>query len=366
MRKGIAISLMVPFLVMFSLSKAAALKLVTYVFDGETRIGAVVGKNVIDLNRAYRALLKQWGDPRPRAMAKAIVPRDMVRFLQGEERSMKAAGEAVAFVQDQPAATMRAEGVLKDLKAVKLKAPIPRPTKITLMGFNYRAHAAEMLEKVPEVPLLFSAYPSAVNGPGGPIVIPKGSEKPDYEAEFGVVIGKRGKNVPPEKAMDYIAGYLIVNDGTDRTWQRKTSQYLIGKTIDTFKVMGPYLVTKDEIPDPHKLAIKLWVNGELRQDSNTGLQVFRIWDVVSYMSNIWTLEPGDVLSTGTARGVGHKRKPPVYLKHGDRIRIEITGLGVLEIPVVAQKGPQVGEPARQPEERVLEQLKGLFEGLRKK
>lgn len=317
--------------------KVEALKLVTYAFDGEMRIGAVVGKSVIDLNRAYRALLEDRGDPRPRAMAKAIVPPDMVQFLQGEERSMEAAKQAVAFVEKQPAATMRAEGILKDLKAVTLKAPIPTPTKITLMGFNYRAHAAEMLEKVPEVPLLFGAYPSAMNGPGGPIVIPKGSETPDYEAEFGVVIGKRGKNVPPDKAMDHIAGYLIVNDGTDRAWQRKTSQYLIGKTIDTFKVMGPYLVTKDEIPDPHKLAIKLWVNGELRQDSNTELQVFKIWDVVSYMSNIWTLEPGDVLSTGTPVGVGHSRKPPVYLKPGDRIRIEITGLGVLEFPVVAQK-----------------------------
>ncbi|MFQ5902155.1 MAG: fumarylacetoacetate hydrolase family protein, partial [Candidatus Binatia bacterium] len=165
---------------------------------------------------------------------------------------------------------------------------------------------------------------------------PKGSKKPDYEAEFGVVIGKRGKNVPADKAMDYIAGYIIVNDGTDRFWQKRTSQYLIGKTVDTFKVMGPYLVTKDEIPDPHKLSIKLWVNNELRQKSNTSLQVFKIWDVVSYMSNIWTLEPGDVLSTGTPKGVGHKRKPPVYLKPGDQVRIEISGLGVLKYSVAAQ------------------------------
>lgn len=338
MGKGIAICVMVvlSFLTLV-VPKAEALKLVTYVFDGETRIGAVVGKNVIDLNRAYLAVLQKRKDPRPRAMAKAIVPRDMVRFLQGEERSMKAAKEAVAFAQKQPAARMRAEGVLKDLKAVRLKAPIPRPTKITLMGFNYKAHAAEMLEKVPEVPLLFSAYPSAVNAPGAAIVIPKGSEKPDYEAEFGVVIGKRGKNVPPDKAMDYVAGYLIVHDGTDRGWASRTSQFLVGKAVDTFKVMGPYLVTKDEIPSPHKIDIKLSLNGELRQESNTGLQVFKIWDVIAYMSNIWTLEPGDVLSTGTPPGVGHKRKPPVYLKDGDRIRIEITGLGVLKIPVVAAK-----------------------------
>lgn len=323
-------------LVLFS-PKAQALRLVTYAYDGETRIGAVHDGKVIDLNRAYRALLQQQGDPRPVAMAEAIVPPRMVEFLEGEERSMNAAKEAVAFARKESASRMRAAGILKDIKAVRLKAPIPRPPKITLMGFNYRAHAAEMLEKVPEVPMLFSAYSSAVNGPGGPVVIPEGSEKPDYEAEFGVVIGKRGKNVPPDKAMDYIAGYLIVNDGTDRVWQFRTKQYLIGKTVDTFKVLGPYIVTKDEIPDPHSLSIKLWVNNELRQDSNTNLQVYKIWDVVSYMSNIWTLEPGDVLSTGTPKGVGHKLKPPVYLKSGDKVRIAISGLGELNYSVATEK-----------------------------
>lgn len=319
----------------FPRSQAEALKLVTYSFDGDTRIGAVVDDAVVDLNRAYRALLAQQGDPRPRAMADAIVPPAMVAFLRGEERSMKAAKDAVAFAAKQPASEMRAKGILKDLEAVTLEAPIPKPPKITLMGFNYRAHAAEMLEKVPEVPMLFSAYPSSVNASGRSIVIPKGSEKPDYEAEFGVVIGKRGKYVSPDKAMDHVAGYVIVNDGTDRAWQTKTTQYLIGKTVDTFKVIGPYLVTKDEIADPHSLSIKLWVNGELRQDSNTSLQVFKIWDVVSYMSNIWTLEPGDILSTGTPRGVGHRHKPPVYLKPGDQVRIEIAGLGRLEYTVGA-------------------------------
>ena len=320
----------------FPLSKAEALKLVSYGFEGQTRIGAVVDDSVIDLNSAYASLLQEQGDPRPRAMANAVVPPDMVEFLQGEERSMKAARDAVAFAQQQPAPAMRAAGILRDLKAVKLNAPIPRPPKITLMGFNFRAHADEMLEKVPESPMLFSAYPSAMNGPGGPVVIPKAATKPDYELEFGVVIGKRGKNVSPDKAMDYVAGYIIVNDGTERVWQRKTTQYLIGKTVDTFKVMGPYIVTKDEIADPHNLAMKLWVNGQLRQESNTSLQVFKIWDVIAYMSTIWTLEPGDVLSTGTPRGVGHKQKPPVYLKPGDQVRLEITGLGVLEYSVTAE------------------------------
>jgi acylpyruvate hydrolase len=316
-------------------SRADALKLVTYAYEGETRIGAVTDGQVIDLNRAYEALLREQGDPRVRPMAQAIVPPDMLEFLEGEKRSMEAAREAAAFAQRQPADQMRKLGILRDVAAVQLKAPIPRPTKITLMGFNYRAHAEEMLENVPKHPLLFGAYASGVNGPGFPIAIPEGSEKPDYEAEFGVVIGKRGKNVSPGEAMDYVAGYMIVNDVTDRAWQTRTSQYLIGKSVDKFKVMGPYLVTKDEIADPHQLAIKLWVNDELRQDSNTGLQVFKISDVVAYMSTFWTLEPGDVLSTGTPAGVGDRHKPPVYLKPGDTVRIEITGLGTLENRVVA-------------------------------
>jgi len=316
-------------------SRADALRLVTYGYQGETRIGAVADDQVIDLNRAYEALLREQGDPRPEAMAEAIMPSEMLGFLEGAERSVEAANEAVAFAQKQPADEAREQGMVRDAAAVQLKAPIPRPTKITLMGFNYRAHAEEMLEDVPEHPLLFAAYPSVVNGPNSPIVIPEGSETPDYEAEFGVVIGKAGRNVSADEAMDHVAGYVIVNDATDRAWQSRGSQYLIGKSVETFKVMGPYLVTKDEIADPHDLAIKLWVNDELRQDSNTSLQVFKIWDVISYMSTFWTLEPGDVLSTGTPPGVGHGREPPVYLEPGDQIRIEISGLGVLESPVVA-------------------------------
>jgi acylpyruvate hydrolase len=316
-------------------TRADALRLVTYAYQGETRIGAVADDQVIDLNRAYEGLLREQGDPRPEAMAEAIVPPEMLGFLEGQERSMAAAHEAVAFAQKQPADEAREQGMVRDVSAVHLKAPIPRPTKITLMGFNYRAHAEEMLEDVPEHPLLFAAYPSVVNGPNSPIVIPEGSETPDYEAEFGVVIGKAGRNVSPDEAMEHVAGYVIVNDGTDRAWQSRGSQYLIGKSVETFKVIGPYLVTKDEIADPHDLDIKLWVNDELRQDSNTSLQVFKIPDVVAYMSTFWELEPGDVLSTGTPPGVGHGREPPVYLEPGDEIRIEISGLGTLENPVVA-------------------------------
>lgn len=195
-------------------TRADALRLVTYAYQGETRIGAVADDQVIDLNRAYEGLLREQGDPRPEAMAEAIVPAEMLGFLEGEERSMAAANEAIAFAQKQPEDEAREQGIVRDLSTVQLKAPIPRPTKITLMGFNYKAHAEEMLEDVPEHPLLFAAYPSVVNGPNSPIVIPEGSETPDYEAEFGVVIGKAGRNVSPDEAMEHVAGYVVVNDGT--------------------------------------------------------------------------------------------------------------------------------------------------------
>jgi acylpyruvate hydrolase len=332
MTKAAILLVGVVLITVFGSSGAEALKLVTYASEGETRLGAVVGAKVIDLNRAHRALLEEQGEPRAKALADAIVPPDMLEFLQGEARSMKAAEEAVAFALARPAS-----GLVKDLARVRLKAPVPRPTKLTLMALNYRAHAAEMLAQVPPIPTLFAAYPSAVIGPDDPIVIPTGTDMPDYEAELGVVIGKRGKRVSSGQAMDYVAGYVIVNDVTARDWQERTSQFLPGKTPDTFKAMGPYLVTRDEVPDSHRLDIRLWVNNELRQESNTALQVFKVPEVIAYMSTIWTLEPGDVLSTGTPPGVGHARTPPAYLKPGDRVRIEVSGLGVLENPVSGER-----------------------------
>jgi len=239
MKRTLLSGVVIVFFLGFIPLEAEALKLVTYTFEGEARLGALLDDKVIDLNRAYRALLQQRGDPRAKAMADAFVPSNMLEFLQGEERSMEAAKEAVAFVQREDSSKLRAESILRDLKAVQLKAPIPRPPKITLMGLNYRAHAAEMQQELPKFPMLFGAYSSAVIAPGEPLVIPQGAEKPDYEAELGVVIGKRGRHIPPEKAMDYVAGYLIVNDATARDWQQRTAQFLIGKTPDTFKPMGP-------------------------------------------------------------------------------------------------------------------------------
>jgi len=295
----------------------------------------MVDNQVIDLNTAYRCLLENRGEPRPEETAEAMVPADMLGFLGGGERALAAAAETVAFVSRTDKKTLEDKGWCCPLESVVLQAPVPRPRKLILLGLNYKDHAEEAKMKIPEVPTLFSKYPSSVIGPGEPIRIPKVSHMIDYEGEFAFVIGKQGKDIPKEKALDYVAGYTIMNDVSCRDYQMKTGQWMVGKTFDTFAPMGPYLVLRGEIPDPHNLELALYLNGERMQHSNTKYLIFKIPDLVAYMSQVFTLEPGDVISTGTPSGVGFARKPPVFLKPGDKVRIEITGLGVLENPVAA-------------------------------
>ncbi len=219
----------------------------------------------------------------------------------------------------------------------KLLAPIPRPPKIICIGLNYRDHAAESNLPVPETPTVFSKYATSVIGPGEPIVLPKNSTKPDYEAEFAVVIGRRGRHIPEERWYDYVFGYTIVNDVSARDFQMATSQWMIGKTFDTFCPMGPAIVTPDEIKDPHNLAISLSIGGELLQNSNTGNMIFNVPRIVAYLSSVFTLEPGDVIATGTPAGVGFARKPPRWLQPGEEVHVAIEGIGELVNPVVAEQ-----------------------------
>jgi 2-keto-4-pentenoate hydratase/2-oxohepta-3-ene-1,7-dioic acid hydratase in catechol pathway len=219
----------------------------------------------------------------------------------------------------------------------QLLAPIPRPPKLICIGLNYRDHAEEARMSIPEVPTVFAKFPTAVIGPGHPIVLPKNSTRPDYEAEFAVVIGKRGRHVPEDRWRDYVFGYTIVNDVSARDFQMATSQWMIGKTFDTFAPMGPAIVTADEIPDPHNLAISLALTGEVMQNSNTGNLIFQVPQLIAYLSSVFTLEPGDVIATGTPAGVGFARKPPRWLKPGDEVRVRVEGLGELFNPVVAEK-----------------------------
>ena len=219
---------------------------------------------------------------------------------------------------------------------MSLCAPIPRPPKIVCIGLNYRDHAAETKMAIPEVPTVFSKYATSVTGHRRPIVLPGNSAKPDYEAEFAVVIGKGGRHIPEQAWREHVFGYTIVNDVSARDFQMATSQWMMGKTFDTFAPMGPVIVTADEIADPHNLHISLRLNGEVLQDSNTSNLIFGVGKLIAYLSSVFTLEPGDIISTGTPAGVGFARKPPVWLKPGDEVEVEIEGIGTLINPVIAE------------------------------
>jgi 2-keto-4-pentenoate hydratase/2-oxohepta-3-ene-1,7-dioic acid hydratase in catechol pathway len=216
-------------------------------------------------------------------------------------------------------------------------APVPRPGKLICIGLNYRDHAKESNMPLPEKPVVFSKFSSAVIAPGEPVVIPRTSEKVDYEAELAVVVGRRGKNVSADRAYDYVLGYTAFNDVTARDFQFADGQWQRGKSCDTFAPMGQAIVTTDAITDPHKLSIQLTLNGEIMQDSNTDQLIFGVPRLIEFISQSITLEPGDVIATGTPSGVGFARKPPVFLKPGDEMQVLIEGIGGLGNPVVAEQ-----------------------------
>jgi 2-keto-4-pentenoate hydratase/2-oxohepta-3-ene-1,7-dioic acid hydratase in catechol pathway len=222
------------------------------------------------------------------------------------------------------------------LASVSLTAPIPRPPKVICVGLNYRDHAIESRMEIPKVPTIFCKFSTAVIGPGENIVLPRNSTQPDYEAEFAFIIGKGGRHIAPERWQEYIFGYTNLNDVSARDFQMATTQWIMGKTFDTFCPMGPWVVTADEISDPHSLDIKISVNGETLQSSNTRHLIFRIPDLIVHLSSVFTLEPGDVVSTGTPAGVGFARKPPRFLKPGDEVVVEVEGLGALRNSVIAE------------------------------
>jgi 2-keto-4-pentenoate hydratase/2-oxohepta-3-ene-1,7-dioic acid hydratase in catechol pathway len=227
-----------------------------------------------------------------------------------------------------------AEAILPFAKT-KLMAPIPRPPKLLCVGLNYRDHAIESKMEIPKVPTIFNKFSTSIIGPGDDIILPKTSEKPDYEAEFAFIIGQGGRHIPAEKWQDHVFGYTIINDVSARDYQMATTQWLMGKTFDTFCPMGPWMVTADEIEDPHALDIKMTINGEVLQNSNTRELIFRIPDLIAYLSSVMTLESGDIVSTGTPAGVGLGHNPPRWLRPGDECVISIAGIGELRNPVVA-------------------------------
>ena len=287
------------------------MKLVTFVRDGKTCFGALHPKaddRVVDL-----------GQVEPR------LPSDLVAFLKGGEE---------ARVMAEKALDMTPASMALPLSDVELKAPVPRPGKIMCIGLNYRDHAEEAGVEVPDYPTVFAKYPNCIIGAGEPIIIPKDSRQVDYEGELAVVIGRRGRRISEAEAPNYIAGYAPFNDVSARDFQHRTSQWTIGKTFDTFGPMGPALVTPDEVLDPHNLNLRVSIGAEILQSSNTRNLIFSVYSLIAYLSAVMTLEPGDIISTGTPGGVGGARRPPRFLKAGEVVRVEIEGLGVLENPVV--------------------------------
>jgi acylpyruvate hydrolase len=317
------------------------MKLVTFEHRGVQRVGLLDQERVIDVNRAYARLLTHQGSPRASALADALVPADMIGVLEAGAQALDGIREAAGNVREELDSgkisdQLRRQGVVFTLGEVQIKAPIPRPRKLILLGLNYRDHAEETGQAIPEVPTLFAKYSTSVVGPGEAILIPRVTEQIDYEAEFAFVIGTRGQHISREHALDYVAGYTIINDVSARDYQFATSQWMVGKTFDTHCPMGPALILKDEIPDPHNLDLSLSIGGEVLQRSNTRQLIFKIPETVEYLARIMTLEPGDVISTGTPAGVGFTRKPPRWLRAGETVRVEIAGLGVLENPVAKE------------------------------
>jgi acylpyruvate hydrolase len=315
------------------------MRLITYQREDQARTGAQLDEQVVDLNRAYRAVLQHTGDDDELVVADARVPTDMIGLLRGGDTSLRAAQQAVAFARSQlevSGKTLNRQGIVYATDDISLLPPVVRPGKVICLGLNYRDHAAESGMAVPEYPVLFHKVAGSLIGHNQPIVVPRISSKIDYEGELAIIIGRRGKYIAEDEAYTYIAGYTVANDVSARDLQFRTSQWTTGKMLDTFGPLGPALVTRDEVPDPHTLAIKTILNGQVMQDGNTADMIFGVPYIVSYISEIVTLEPGDVILTGTPPGIGNSRSPQVFMKPGDTIEVEIEQLGKLANPVAAE------------------------------
>jgi 2-keto-4-pentenoate hydratase/2-oxohepta-3-ene-1,7-dioic acid hydratase in catechol pathway len=297
------------------------------------RVGIVQGNEVLDVDLAARAL-------------RMITADQMLTFIANYQEARQDVQEIlnrVAGRRFSEVKTFSAIGAVHELSEVQLAAPIPRPHKnIMCLGLNYAEHARESAEargrqaSLPEDPVIFTKAPTTVNGPYSNIVIdPTVSEEIDWEAELAVIIGKGGKNIREEDALSHVFGYTILNDVTARDLQSRHKQYFKGKSIDGYCPIGPWIVTPDELPDPQNLPIRLLVNGVTKQEDNTSNMIFTIPKIIAVLSLGMTLEPGDIIATGTPSGVGFARNPPEFLKAGDVMETEIEGIGMMRNNVVS-------------------------------
>jgi 2-keto-4-pentenoate hydratase/2-oxohepta-3-ene-1,7-dioic acid hydratase in catechol pathway len=313
------------------------MKLLTFVAGPGPRLGVVVGREVWDANLAVAAHQHGKGHPSPYAAAGATVPSSLRGFLEGGADARRALEDSLAVLaRGGKVEGPRGERVRYPLDGIHFKAPVLDPPKIIAIGLNYADHAKEGGNPIPDIPMTFAKYPNAVLGHREPIVYPKSTQKLDYEVELAVVIGRRGKYISKGQALEFVGGYTIFNDVSARDLQYADKQVMRGKAGDTFAPMGPFLVTPDEVGDPHKLALETRVNGEVRQSSNTNQFIFDVPHLVSFLSQFFTLDPGDVIATGTPPGVGIHRKPPLLLKPGDKVNMTIEKIGTLENSIVAE------------------------------
>jgi 2-keto-4-pentenoate hydratase/2-oxohepta-3-ene-1,7-dioic acid hydratase in catechol pathway len=314
------------------------MQLVTYQAGKGPRLGAVWHEGVLDL-RALSADMAAQRTARP--ARGALLPTTMLELIDGGPAVWARAHEAWAYgralVDRLDPADLKRRGIARPLGGTRLLAPIPRPRRnVFCMGRNYAEHAAERGAAPPERPVFFTKPPTAVVGPGDPIVHHAVTQALDYEVELAAVVGRRGRDFGQDEALAYVFGYTVLNDVTARDLQKAHQQWFKGKSLDTFCPMGPVLVTADEIPDPQSLGICLRVNGETRQESTTGRMIFGVAALLTALAAGMTLEPGDILATGTPSGVG--AATGVYLKPGDVVEAEIDGLGCLRNPVVGPDG----------------------------
>lgn len=306
---------------------------------GALRLGAIIATgphqgDSVDLNRALAVKLAIDDAGAPEAEADSRIPTDMLRFLQGGERALDAARSTLDWVQhsleryDSP--DLLSAGVVVDRADALHRAPVPRPGKLLGVACNYQAHASERGQiEAPVEPVLFLKACTALTGPGDEIVLPRASQAVDYEGELAVVIGRSARHVPASEALQYVAGYTAANDVSARDFQNTRGQHFIGKSCDTFAPLGPVLVTADEIEDPQELDLRTVLSGEIRQKARTSEMIFPVCDVIAFASRLMTLEPGDVLLTGTPAGVGAAADPPRWLRDGDVVDVEIDVIGRL-------------------------------------
>ena len=314
------------------------MKLVTYESTTGPALGVLQGDVVVDVSEAL-----DWGGllPKPEPALRAAIekleaaggpPLDMIDLISRDRNYITALGQVAAAAA---AAAAPDPGLVTPLAQVRLRAPIAGPPKIACVGLNYADHAREQGKEPPKIPVFFQKSSHTVIGPGDPIRLPVNSNENDCEAELAIVIGKGGTRISAERAWEHVAGYTILNDVSARDMQRDDRQWWRGKSCDTFGPTGPWIVTPDEIPDPHALAISLTLNGQTMQDSNTSNLIHRIDFLISYLSQSLTWETGDLIATGTPGGVGVFRKPPIYIKPGDEVSITVQRIGSLTNPVAA-------------------------------